>query len=87
MYLYELHAHLERGWWVIEAPDVGSRTQAPTLATLDVAARHLIATRLGIDPELFRVDIRVHRHAPQGPVSVRWSQMQTAYAAAMWDKS
>lgn len=58
---YEAEAHLERGWWIVDVPDVGQRVRASTLADVEPAARHLIASARAISATSFGVDIHVSR--------------------------
>lgn len=71
-YLYEAVVFVERGWWVIEVPDIGARMRVGTLSEVDAAARTMIKRQLELPAERFALDIRVMRSSPDGVARVRW---------------
>ena len=60
---YQLNVAREGRWWMVDAPEVGYRTQARSLAEVDEMGRDLISGALDVDPASFDVDICVQRPA------------------------
>ena len=69
---FEATVFRERGWWVVDVPDVAARARAATLGRVEDVAEALIADTLGIDAGSFMVEIRVVRSFAGGVVYATW---------------
>lgn len=54
---FDLAAHRQRGWWVVELVGVGVIARAPTLATVQPTARAVLAKALGRNPIPFTAEV------------------------------
>lgn len=79
MTTYRLTVHREERWWIVDAPDVGYRTQARTLAEAEAMGIDLIASALDLDPDSVRVHVEV---VPPAEVAVRLDAASQAEEAA-----
>ncbi|GAA1230477.1 hypothetical protein JOF42_000404 [Microbacterium phyllosphaerae] len=82
MHLYEVDAFTERGWWIVDVPDVKARTRASTLSDVDRVGRALLASTMNVDPHSFRLDIRILRATPHGVARTRWRPQPPALGRA-----
>jgi hypothetical protein len=71
-FVYEIVTYLERGWWIIDATDVGARDRAATLANVGPTARTLVARSVGVPEASFDIDLHVIRNHDGGIARARW---------------
>jgi hypothetical protein len=71
MTVYEIVAFVDRGWWVIDATDVGVRGRAKTIADIAPTARALVADALDVAPASFDIEILIIARGSARPVRLR----------------